>query len=357
MKRVLIIGAGVIGLLCAVRLAQKGARVTVLEAEPEPAYSPGASAAAAGMLAPLEHDLGAHAPLAFASLDLWRAWREGAHWADSVRFDGGVIVARGGEDADAHVRAAAANSREAALLSHSQFRNHTGFKAKVEHALFTPDEGALDPKRALSGLAMQARAHGIVLRYRREAETLTPHAVATFEGERFEADVIVVAAGYWGRKQLAPYAPALTHLCAAKGQMLGVAVDAALGPNLRTPEFYLTRRLEDVALGATVEPGRTDRRVDKAKTAALLAAAEGLLPGEIRGLGYAWAGVRPMSPDGWPMIGPGADGILIAAGHSRNGWLMAPITAEIISAYVFGAEIPAAWAALSPERFDVAGVI
>jgi glycine oxidase len=44
--------------------------------------------------------------------------------------------------------------------------------------------------------------------------------------------------------------------------------------------------------------------------------------------------------------------LLVAAGHSRNGWLLAPITAEIITAYVFGAEIPTEWAALSPARFE-----
>jgi glycine oxidase len=58
-----------------------------------------------------------------------------------------------------------------------------------------------------------------------------------------------------------------------------------------------------------------------------------------------------MSPDGWPLIGPSGD-VLVAAGHSRNGWLLAPITAEIITAYVFGAEIPPEWAALSPQRFE-----
>ena len=49
------------------------------------------------------------------------------------------------------------------------------------------------------------------------------------------------------------------------------------------------------------------------------------------------------------MIGPTGEAFCVAAGHSRNGWLMAPITAEIITAYVFGAEIPPEWAALSPE--------
>jgi glycine oxidase len=82
-----------------------------------------------------------------------------------------------------------------------------------------------------------------------------------------------------------------------------------------------------------------------------LAAAEALLPGEVKQGERAWAGIRPMAPDGWPIIGPSGEGVYVAAGHSRNGWLLAPITAEIISAYVLGAEIAPEWAALSPQRF------
>jgi glycine oxidase len=59
-----------------------------------------------------------------------------------------------------------------------------------------------------------------------------------------------------------------------------------------------------------------------------------------------------MSPDGWPLIGASGEGLLVAAGHSRNGWLLAPVTAEIITAYVFGANIAPPWAALSPQRFE-----
>ena len=96
---------------------------------------------------------------------------------------------------------------------------------------------------------------------------------------------------------------------------------------------------------------RTDRLVDPAQVEALLAAADALLPGEVQPTPKPWTGIRPMSPDGWPMIGPSGD-VLIAAGHSRNGWLLAPITAEIITAYVMGADIPPEWAALSPDRFE-----
>lgn len=353
MKSVVIVGGGVVGLFCAVRLAQAGARVTLLEAEAEDlsVYGPGASAAAAGMLAPLGEGASPHDALAFASYDLWKTWRSGAEWADGVRFDGGVAVAADGAEAEALVRRASEHGRTTQILNAAQVRKRTGLRAKLENAVFIEDEGVADPLRVLTGLRMQARALGVLIEYRQEAKSVTPSAVETCEGGVFEADAIVIAAGYYGCQQLADYAPALSRVAPGKGHIAPVALERALGPNLRTPGFYIAERREDVVLGATLELGRSDRRVEQARIDALLAAAETLLAEEVRPAGRGWAGVRPMSPDGWPLVGPSGDA-LIAAGHSRNGWLLAPVTAEIITAYVFGAELPTAWAALSPARFE-----
>ena len=353
MKSAVIVGGGVIGLFCAVRLAQAGARVTVLEAEGEHAsvYGPGASAAAAGMLAPLGDAPSAHDGLAFASYDLWRRWRDGAEWADGVRFDGGVAVAGSAGEAEALLGRASALGRGAEPLTASQFRKRTGLRTKLEHAVFIEEEGVADPLRVLSGLAMQARALGVLIDYGREVAELDDGAAVTQDDEVYEADVIVLATGFWGGEKLAPFAPALAHVTPGKGHLVAVSLDQSLAPALRAPGFYIAQRREDAVLGATLEPGRFDRRVEQARADELLAAADAVLPGEVKPAGRAWAGIRPMSPDGWPIIGPSGDAI-VAAGHSRNGWLLAPITAEIVSAYVFGAEILPDWAALSPQRFE-----
>lgn len=352
MKSVVIVGAGVVGLFCAVRLAQAGARVTLLEAEGEDltVYGPGASTAAAGMLAPLGEGSSTHDALAFASFDLWRRLQPSAEWADGVRFDGGLVVARSAGEAEALLERARALGRPVELLGGTQARKRTGFEAKLDHAVFTQDEGVADPLRVLSGLAMQARALGVIIEYKREAERISDGVVLTYEGEPYEADAIVLAPGFWGAEKLSDAAPALRHITPAKGHLVTVALAEALTPTFRAPDFYLAQRREDVVLGATLERGVFDRRVESGRVEQLLAAAEVLLPGEVQPAGRAWAGIRPMSPDGWPMIGPSGD-VLIAAGHSRNGWLLAPITAEIITAYVFGAEIAPEWAALAPARF------
>jgi glycine oxidase len=353
MKSVVVVGAGVVGLFCAVRLAQAGARVTVLEAEGEHAsvYGPGASAAAAGMLAPLGGATSPHHQLAFASYDLWRRWRDGAEWADGVRFDGGVIIAGNTDEASALVAGSNALGRSTQALTASQFNKRTNLRAKLENAVFVEDEGVADPLRVLSGLAMQARALGVLIQYRRDVASLRGNAAITQEDEVYEADVILLATGFWGGEKLAPFAPALAHVTPGKGHLVPVTLDQSLGPNVRAPGFYIAQRREDVVLGATVELGSFDRRVDQARVEELLTAANAVLPGEVKPAVRAWAGIRPMSPDGWPIIGPSGD-VLVAAGHSRNGWLLSPITAEIITAYVCCAEIPPDWAALTPARLE-----
>lgn len=354
MKRVVVVGGGVIGLMCAVRLRQGGAHVTLLEAEREhpSVYGPIASAAAAGMLAPIERAPSPHEKIALESFDLWRAWQKGAEWADGVRFDGAVILSGGAEDAAAFRQNAERLGRSAIALSSGQFRKRTGLETKIENAVFTPDEGVADPMRVLTGLAMQARALGALIEFDTDVSAIASDGVLTHEGREFEADAVIIAPGAWATDKLIAAAPALRHVRPAKGHLVAVELHQPLAPNLRAEGFYIAQRREDVVLGATLEFDRYDRAVDQARVAELLTAAEALLPGELKPIDKAWAGIRPMSPDGWPLIGPSGDGVFVAAGHSRNGWLLAPVTAEIISAYVLDGEISPEWAALSPARFE-----
>ncbi len=282
----------------------------------------------------------AHEKAALESFDLWKSIRAGAEWADGVRFDGAVVVRPNHKEASAFAMNVARLGHKAVSLSGGEFRKRTGFRTKVDHALFIEAEGAADPLRVLTGLAMQAHALGVLRAYDTDACEVTATSVTTHEGRVFEADAVVLAPGAWATEKLMSAAPALKKIRPGKGMVAAVEIERALGPNLRAGDFYICQRREDAVLGATLEYDRFDRKVDRTKIAELHALAEKLLPGEVKLTEQAWAGIRPMSPDGWPMIGPTKDGILIAAGHSRDGWLMAPITAEIITAYVFGNEIP-----------------
>ncbi|MGD9980972.1 MAG: NAD(P)/FAD-dependent oxidoreductase [Hyphomonadaceae bacterium] len=354
MKSVIVVGGGAIGLFCAVRLRKGGARVQLLDSGDEHPtyYTPIASAAAAGMLAPIADTPSPHEMLALESFALWKFLRDGAEWADGVRFDGAVVVRDSQAQAEAFACNAARLGQKAISLSGAAFRKHTGFRAKVEHGLFVEAEATADPLRVLTGLAMQAHALGVLRYYNTDVSSVTANSVTTHEDRVFEADAIVLAPGAWATDKIKASIPALKHVRGGKGHLVKIELERKLGPNLRAGGFYIADRREDAVLGATLEYDRYDWGVNKEAVGKLAAAAENLLPGEVRPTGRVWTGIRPMSPDGWPLIGPTPQGVYIAAGHSRDGWLMAPITAEIITAYVFGQQIPPEWAALSPERFN-----
>ena len=87
--------------------------------------------------------------------------------------------------------------------------------------------------------------------------------------------------------------------------------------------------------------------------AQLLDAAPRLLPA-LAGAGFrfAWAGLRPATPDGLPLVGPvpGSPGLVLASGHFRNGVLLSPITAELVVDFLLGKGIPEDAEAFRPER-------
>jgi glycine oxidase len=356
--KVIVIGAGAIGLSCAFRLAQRGASVVLIDGDVGPAEGASASLAAAGMLGPIAE--GAVEPanahprateLALASFDLWRAMpqplRRCAH------FDGALLL---GDDNAAVVDSAAAFQRKAELLSSSEIARRFGLE--TSGGLFIEDEGVVDAPAMLRGLAGALAAAGGALHFDVEADTIEDKPwlrVLCFGGETFTADYVVLAPGAWAREKLQDAVPALKHIRPAKGALAAVTLTTDLKVNVRARDFYLAARGPgDVVLGSTMEFDSFDRRADPAKIDALFAAAERALPGQVnRAERPAWAGVRPMSPDWSPMIGPsGPGGVLVACGHSRNGWLLAPITAEIIAAYVFGEDLPPLWASFSPDRFE-----
>jgi len=355
--RVVIIGAGAVGLFSAVRLAERGAQVTLIDGDAEDWTSRACSAsrAAAGMLAPVsEAQLeppNAH-PRAFAlewaSLALWRAAPD---WLKPhVRFPGALVLGA----------FTAPNGVTLEALTRAEIEARFGVASRMDGA-FVADEGVVDPLPAMRALATRLHELGGAAHFNLEAEAIefTPwRRVRCYGGATFTADHILLAPGAWASDALKDSAPALKQLRPAKGVLAPVRLARDLDVTLRGPNFYLApRSASDVVLGSTMEFDVVDRRADPARVTTLLGAAQAALP-ELVALADepAWAGVRPMSPDWSPLVGPnGAEGVLVACGHSRNGWLNAPITAEMICAYVWGEEIPPLWAAFRPDRFEKTG--
>jgi glycine oxidase len=101
-----------------------------------------------------------------------------------------------------------------------------------------------------------------------------------------------------------------------------------------------------------MEPGRSDRRIDEGAVAGLRRLAISLYPGLEGAEATAQAGVRAATPDGLPLVGPSNRAeVLLAVGVRRNGWLLAPLIADMIAAYLAGRDAGPFGAALDARRF------
>ena len=123
---------------------------------------------------------------------------------------------------------------------------------------------------------------------------------------------------------------------------------------IRSKAVYLLPRKDGrVIIGATVEDVGFDKEVEPHTIQALHKAAANVVPsiGEAKILA-AWAGLRPGSPDDLPILGPlSIPGTYAATGHFRNGILLAPITAVLMSEMIQGKQPRMYLAAFSPARF------
>ena len=360
--RVAIIGGGAVGLFCAWRLAERGAAVTLVEPRSLlPADPSAASWAAAGMLGAVsealsEPDAPARVRIGLSAIEAWRRAATALAPARTL-FDVGSIILADSLERLAAIEAlhalAQAHGAETALLPRAELRAR-GLAAgpQTTAGLLAPFEALVDIPGALAALTMKLADVGVAVREGRGADVETAGGFPTLVlegGARLNVDAVLACPGVGPHGRLAEAIPALARLTPAKGQM--ALISATVPFVVRAQGVYLAPRPEGLVLGSTMERGRDDRTVDPAAIAALRDAASRAAPTLADApLIKAWAGVRPMSPDGWPIVGSsGPPGCFAAAGHSRNGWLLAPLTAEIIADMIFkGADAPPEF---DPRRF------
>ena len=126
-----------------------------------------------------------------------------------------------------------------------------------------------------------------------------------------------------------------------KGQMLLLRAEPGLLNQviLKGNTYLVPRRDGRILVGSTVEHAGFDKQPTQAAFDALMSAAVAILPALARApVERHWAGLRPGSPAGTPVISavPDAEGLFVCAGHFRNGIVMAPASARLMADLVLG---------------------
>jgi glycine oxidase len=357
---VVVVGAGVIGLASAWRIAQRGMSVCVLERAPVPGA--GASGVAAGMLAPVtEAEWGAQAllDLNLDSAARWPAFADELRAASGrdvgYRRGGALVVAADRDDAEELRRLHAFQESlglDVEWLGPRAARQlEPALSPRIAAAIHAPHEAQADPRALVDALSAAVTAARGEVVCGVNVCGLTGDGVDTDRG-LVRAAQVVVAAGSWS-SELDGAAPPVRPV---KGQILRLRRrpgQPLLAERLiRTPRCYLVDRIGgEVVIGATVEERGFDDAVTADGVYRLLEAAYEVLPdaGELEWVEAA-ARLRPGTPDNAPAIGR-SSGVVWATGHFRNGILLTPVTADAVAAIVTGDGAPAEVAAFAPERF------
>ena len=353
---VVVIGAGVIGLASAWRLAQRGLAVTLIE---RGAPGAGASGASLGVLmpAPADRDSPVHR---FQRASLWAY----PQFVDELRTASGVDPAyrRCGHlelFGDPIQRARA----ERWIPSAGDWPSHDGQPpvTVLDHGDIERIAPGIAPTPC-GGLVCRATAHvrvelliaalatacsrsGVTVRTRRSVDAidLTGGRVGGVRcgSEHIACGQVLVAAGAWTSR----LAPCLAHAApidpvggvALRLRTAQPAVDMIVK---RGSTYIIPRGAEEVIVGATTDRrSGADARVTARAVARLTRNAVDMMPGLAdAGVAASWAGLRPKSRTGGPVIGPvpGASGLVVAAGHYKTGLCMAPLTAELVCGLMIG---------------------
>lgn len=338
---VAVVGAGVIGLSVAWRAATAGHHVTLID----PAPASGASWVAGGMLAPVSeawHGEEDQLALGVAALERWPGFAAQLHEATGaepgLRTDGTVVVAVDSADL-AQLDELAAHLEK---LGHHADRR-TGRELRkleptlgpaVRGGLWLPQDLSVDNRALLRALRQVCTLACVELR-ETAARTVSAEHVDLADGSTIRCTQAVIAAGAWSGRLHPSLAERVRPV---KGEILRLrARRGALPPPATTvrgtvegrPVYFVPRADGGLVLGATQYEAGFDTDVQVAGVRDLLRDGERVLPSISEyALVESNAGLRPGSPDNLPLIERLSPGLVAATGHFRNGFLLAPMTAE-----------------------------
>jgi glycine oxidase len=360
------VGGGIVGCAIAYELSRRDVKSIVLDGR---RLGMAATNAAAGVLSPLAEF---ERPGELVRLGL-RSLRMYPTWVERLREDVPDIDVE--YQAKGVLRVAFNDEELADYRAGLRFRDELGVELieldqqlvreveprlseRIIGGILSPDEAQVSNQLFTLALSRAAKKRGArlvegapVLRFGRRGARVA--GVRTPQGD-FACDRLILCAGPWTRalaKKLGADIPTFP----VRGQMLALGgMVTPIGRPVWGKRGYVTPRANGLIFaGSTVERAGFRIRTTKRGLALVRRGAFELVP-QLRQAKehFTWAGLRPGSPDGLPILGalPGWDNVTIATGHFRNGILLAPVTGELIADALIDDETDAL-APFDPARF------
>nr|BAL52860.1 glycine oxidase [uncultured Gammaproteobacteria bacterium] len=342
----LILGGGIMGLLCARELSASGWQVKIVDRS---AIGQEASWAGGGILSPL-YPWRQPEPIQQLTLGSGRDYAELVKELQSTGIHPELqqcgMLWLDLEDLSAACAWCRRHGIVFEILDRREIEKRFPGVRSTKEAFWVPGISQIRNPRLLKALKRDCQLHGVafeektpVVGWRRRGTEII--SAITPKGE-IRADVFVVTAGAWSARWSKDllWQPRIRPV---KGQMLLVQAEPGiLTTMVQHGEHYLIPRLDGrILIGSTVEEAGFDKRPTKEAYQGLYRFAIDTLP-SLRHFPVElhWAGLRPAAPSGIPYIGrhPRFDNLYYNCGHFRNGVTMGPAATKLLSAWLLKQE-------------------
>ena len=357
MKKVILIGAGIIGLSISYYLKKENCEVVILE---KGKAGSEASYASAGMLASQsEFDFYEDfMDFCIQSRDIYSDYCKDIENASGINVEFqkcGMIRPAVTEEQEKHLKAnyewQKKRNLEIEFLDGNELRNiEPNLSKNIISGLYTKNDGQVNNRKLMEALIMANKKINNkiiedceVTDYLIENNKVT--GVKTNNGI-FNADIVINTAGAWPSlisKNIIPN----FEVKPIHGQMVSLQSDKKIlnkvifASILGKGGYIVPRKNNEIVLGSTMEDIGFEKKIDEESINSILKTAFDIVP-EFKNLKIKekWSGFRPFTEDKLPIIGKtNIENLILATAHGRNGILLAPITAKAITELVINNNI------------------
>ena len=359
-----IFGSGIIGLFTAHKLLEQGKKVKIFEYKNNEGNATDASV---GMLAPLVEAKPYEKKLFKLMIESKKIWD---NFLKDKKFTDGTGLKK-----NSSLLIATNNDEEESIFFKKKFIEKLGFYPKILNSeqtkkiepnlnsnikcsLFLEDNNQTNPELLKSYLKKKiTKMGGEVLVYDEIGDISFTSNKLIFKKKKIDIEKIVIACGAWSNVFLKNIIGIEFPMRPIKGvSMIFEAKKKLFKNNIWFKKIYVApRENNQLAIGATEDEKGFEKFVTLDEIFYLSASIWEYLP-QIENLRFlkSTSGLRSLLNDGNPVIGSLKKNkkVICAFGHFRHGILLAPITAEIVSKYVFDQEIKSNYF-FSPNRFNL----